>query len=211
MQRCCQRASGRLRWRHGRIPCQSRKGSTAFAAHGRAGGARGDIEESFVRSGGHGGQNVNKTATCVMLVHRPTGLQVKCQTTRHQGLNRFIARRLLLDKIERLRTGCVQAERVEDRKNPPPEAEALPPRPEQDARGQIASLGSKSRPATGRAGVNRRSSIPSGFPIAAPVVLENDLRHHHGGNLDCNGQARPFAEVSLTSRARRNAWANSTP
>lgn len=72
----------------------------------------GDIEESFVRSGGHGGQNVNKTATCVMLLHRPTGLQVKCQTTRHQGLNRFIARRLLLDKIERMRNGYVQAERA---------------------------------------------------------------------------------------------------
>src|ERR1039458_9772174 len=40
-----------------------------------------DIEETFVRSGGHGGQNVNKTATCVMLLHRPTRLQVKCQTT----------------------------------------------------------------------------------------------------------------------------------
>ena len=70
-----------------------------------------DLEETFVRSGGHGGQNVNKTSTCVMLLHRPSGLQVKCQATRQQGLNRFLARRLLLDKIEELRTGHVAAER----------------------------------------------------------------------------------------------------
>jgi protein subunit release factor B len=72
-----------------------------------------DLEESFVRSGGHGGQNVNKVATCVMLVHRPTGLQVKCQATRQQGMNRFIARRLLLDKIEERQTGVVAAQRAE--------------------------------------------------------------------------------------------------
>lgn len=70
-----------------------------------------DLEESFVRSGGHGGQNVNKVATCVMLLHRPTGTQVKCQETRQQGLNRFIARKLLLDKIESERRARAAAER----------------------------------------------------------------------------------------------------
>jgi protein subunit release factor B len=75
-----------------------------------------DLDESFVRSGGHGGQNVNKVATCVMLLHRPTGLQVKCQATRQQGLNRYIARRLLLDKIEAMKNGFVAARRAEQEK-----------------------------------------------------------------------------------------------
>src|SRR6058998_1342836 len=70
-----------------------------------------DLEETFVRSGGPGGQKVNKSSSCVMLLHRPTGLRVKCQTTRHQALNRFLARRLLLDKIERIQKGFLEAER----------------------------------------------------------------------------------------------------
>ena len=71
-----------------------------------------EIEEAFVRSGGAGGQKVNKSSSCVMLLHRPTGLRVKNQTTRHQAMNRFLARRLLLDKIERMRKGDVEAERA---------------------------------------------------------------------------------------------------
>src|SRR5947199_1839294 len=70
-----------------------------------------DLEEMVVRAGGAGGQKVNKSSSCVMLLHRPTGLRVKCQTTRHQALNRFLARRLLLDKIERMQKGFLESER----------------------------------------------------------------------------------------------------
>ncbi len=64
-----------------------------------------DIIERFVRSGGHGGQNVNKTSTCVYLKHTPTGIEVKCQQERSQALNRFLARRILADKIENVVLG----------------------------------------------------------------------------------------------------------
>ena len=71
-----------------------------------------EFRETFVRSSGPGGQKVNKTSSCVFLVHLPTGLSVKCQQERSQALNRFLARRILLDRIERLRTGLVTAERM---------------------------------------------------------------------------------------------------
>ncbi len=64
-----------------------------------------DLEEKFIRSSKPGGQNVNKTSTCVYLKHRPTGIEVKCQKQRSQALNRFLARRILVNKIESLVLG----------------------------------------------------------------------------------------------------------
>lgn len=69
-----------------------------------------DLVEKFIRSQGHGGQNVNKTSTCVYLKHIPTGIEVKCQKERSQALNRFFARRLLADKIENQILGQQSAE-----------------------------------------------------------------------------------------------------
>jgi protein subunit release factor B len=64
-----------------------------------------DIKESFVRSQGKGGQNVNKTSTCVYLKHIPTGVEVKCQKSRSQGLNRYYAREILYTRIEQMIRG----------------------------------------------------------------------------------------------------------
>ncbi len=61
-----------------------------------------DIEEKFIRSSGSGGQKVNKTSTCVYLIHIPTGIEVKWMEERSQSLNRFLARRELVRKVERL-------------------------------------------------------------------------------------------------------------
>lgn len=77
----------------------------------RLGVSENDLRETFVRSSGPGGQKVNKASSCVHLVHIPSGLAVKCQQSRSQAMNRFLARRLLLDRIERLQQGIVHAER----------------------------------------------------------------------------------------------------
>jgi protein subunit release factor B len=72
-----------------------------------------ELEERFVRSGGKGGQNVNKVATCVVLRHLPSGIVVKCQETRTQAMNRFLARRRLADEIEARRRGEASARQQE--------------------------------------------------------------------------------------------------
>jgi len=69
-----------------------------------------DLEETFTRSGGPGGQNVNKVSTCVVLRHRASGLEVRCQQERSQAMNRFLARRILLLKLEAQRLGRLSQE-----------------------------------------------------------------------------------------------------
>lgn len=59
-----------------------------------------DLDEQFVRGGGPGGQKINKTSICVVLIHKPTGTVVRSSRERSQSTNRFLARRLLCDQIE---------------------------------------------------------------------------------------------------------------
>ena len=67
-----------------------------------------DLEERFIRSSGPGGQKTNKTSSCVCLRHIPTDITVKYQRERSQALNRFFARRTLLDQIERTQKGFIE-------------------------------------------------------------------------------------------------------
>lgn len=75
-----------------------------------------DIEEKFIRSGGPGGQHVNRTATCVYLKHAPTGLEVKMQQERSQSLNRFFARRRLCELMEVEAGGAKTKEQLKQEK-----------------------------------------------------------------------------------------------
>ena len=70
-----------------------------------------DLDEQFIRSSGPGGQKVNKTSSCVCLRHIPTDITVKYQRERSQALNRFFARRTLLDKIELLQKGFIKEDK----------------------------------------------------------------------------------------------------
>ncbi len=80
-----------------------------------------EIRESFIRSSGKGGQHVNKSSTCVQLVHLPTGIEVKCMKDRSQSINRFLARRELLEKIAAARglptKAGLEADRIRKQKS----------------------------------------------------------------------------------------------
>jgi peptide chain release factor len=86
-----------------------------------------DLEESFARSSGPGGQNVNKVSTAVTLRHLPSGISVTVQDSRSQAVNRKLARERLLDAIERAREGqrlaeIARREKERRRKSPRPAA-----------------------------------------------------------------------------------------
>jgi protein subunit release factor B len=70
-----------------------------------------DLEERFVRSGGPGGQNVNKVSSCVILVHVPSGITVRCQEERSQAMNRYRARQRLAERLEEKILGAASAKR----------------------------------------------------------------------------------------------------
>lgn len=84
----------------GRFPVSESKEAALLKRMESLGISEEDIEESFTRSGGKGGQNVNKLATCVQLRHGPTGTEVRCSKARTQGMNRYYARVNLADKVD---------------------------------------------------------------------------------------------------------------
>lgn len=82
------------------FPVSSSKSEKLLRDMERLGIRESDLEETFTRSGGPGGQNVNKVSTCVLLKHAPSGLMVKAQQDRSQAMNRYYARRILCDRLE---------------------------------------------------------------------------------------------------------------
>jgi protein subunit release factor B len=82
------------------FPVSPEKQQQLEARMARLGIREADLLEDFIKGSGAGGQKINKTSMAVALRHGPSGLMVRCQESRSQALNRFLARRLLCDKLE---------------------------------------------------------------------------------------------------------------
>ena len=113
-----------------------------------------EIEESYFKASGPGGQKTNKTLSGVTLLHRPTGIRVRCQRERSQGTNRFIARRLLVEELEA---------RIHGKTRHEVKAEHL--REEKDRR-----RGSRKKTTPMASAVQPASATPSGFDLARAMM-----------------------------------------
>lgn len=103
----------------------------------RLGVAAGDIEETFLRGSGPGGQKINKTSSTVRLVHRPTGLEVRCQDERSQAMNRQVAMERLCAALEgrqRAEAAAARAEREKERRRRRPKPAGVKRRMIEDKR-----------------------------------------------------------------------------
>jgi protein subunit release factor B len=111
----------------------------------RAGVSGRDLEETFVRGSGPGGQKINKTSSCVCLRHGPSGLVVKCQRTRSREANRWLARRDLAERILAAQQGeqtrrQAEAERTRRQKRRRSRRQRARMLEDKRARGQVKSL-----------------------------------------------------------------------
>jgi protein subunit release factor B len=103
-----------------RFPVSNQKQAELNERMQRLALVEGEIEESFFKASSPGGQKANKTLSGVSLLHLPTQIRIRCQRERSQGINRFIARRLLVEELEARRRGMTRhsakAERLHDEK-----------------------------------------------------------------------------------------------
>lgn len=95
-------------------PVTEQKAADLAARMERLGIREEDLQESFIRGSGSGGQKVNKTSSCVQIIHGPSGIEIRCQRERSQAMNRYFARRELCDRIEEQQEGA-KAKKVQER------------------------------------------------------------------------------------------------
>ena len=147
-----------------------------------------DLEESFVRGSGRGGQKVNKTNNCVYLRHTPTGIAVKCHADRSRELNRFLARRELCDAVEQMQTGrCAARARVIQRM-----------RKQKDRRRRRRSAGQRI--------TERKSGISARNAEKPHGTSPSTWRIHCGGHSGSPGSPSLPAQSTLSP-----CWRTTTP